>query len=501
VPAESSGGLGAAQLEQGQKMTKQTLSTLVLSAVVSALVLNGCGEESPATGPSTSLVSSAARNMEREDRDREYERRGDDDDDDDDDDRDEESRERTYRSRFRTVVDALRALPALAPLFDRYQVPAPVEYDEDDGLVPLLRAVRITVRSGTVTIVNRRTGGVIFSASLDALAEGVFHPEQMPGGGGVPPPPPQACAFDYTEWSACGPSGTQTRTVAASTPDGCTGTPVTSRSCTYTPPATTCTDFTYSSWGACQPDGSQARSVTSSAPAGCTGGSPVTSQACTYVPPVTTCSSFTYSAWGACQSSNTQSRTVTGSSPAGCTGGSPVTSQACTYVPPVTTCSSFTYSAWGACQSNNTQSRTVTGSSPAGCTGGSPVTSQACTYVPPVCTYTYSAWSACSASGTQTRTVVSSSPSGCAGTPVLSQACTPPTQACGSCHTIPPSTGRHTKHTSFTSCSTCHGTGYSPTTVNSATHNDGVKNIVSNLGYNPSTGTCATAGCHGSRSW
>lgn len=43
------------------------------------------------------------------------------------------------------------------------------------------------------------------------------------------------------------------------------------------------------------------------------------------------------------------------------------------------------------------------------------------------CSYTYSAWSACSAGGTQTRAVVSSTPAGCAGTPVLTQPCTPAT--------------------------------------------------------------------------
>jgi hypothetical protein len=221
-------------------------------------------------------------------------------------------------------------------------------------------------------------------------------------------------------------------------------------------------------------------------------------------PPPTpaTCSAFTYSAWGACQPDDTQSRTVTSSSPAGCTGGSPVLSQACTYVPPVTTCSAFTYSAWGTCQSDDTQTRTVTSSSPAGCTGGSPVLSQACTYVPPACTYTYSAWGTCSTSGTQSRTVVSSSPAGCAGTPVLSQTCTPPppTASCTTCHGIPPATGKHSFHQSFASCGTCHGSGYSTTTADPATHMNGVKNLAATTGWNATSRTCANS-CHGSKSW
>jgi beta-glucanase (GH16 family)/chitodextrinase len=146
---------------------------------------------------------------------------------------------------------------------------------------------------------------------------------------------------------------------------------------------TTCTSFSYSAWGVCQSSNTQTRTVTSSSPSGCTGGSPVTSQSCTYTPPTSTCTSFNYSAWGTCQSNSTQTRTVTSQSPSGCTGGSPVTSRSCTYTPPTSSCTSFTYSAWGTCQSNNTQTRTVTSQSPSGCTGGAPVLSQSCVYASP----------------------------------------------------------------------------------------------------------------------
>ncbi len=53
------------------------------------------------------------------------------------------------------------------------------------------------------------------------------------------------------------------------------------------PAAATCTSFTYSAWGACQSNNTQTRTVTSSSPSGCTGGTPVTSQTCTYTPPAT----------------------------------------------------------------------------------------------------------------------------------------------------------------------------------------------------------------------
>lgn len=178
----------------------------------------------------------------------------------------------------------------------------------------------------------------------------------------------------------------------------------------------------------------------------------------TTTPPPAACI-YTYDAWSPCQSNNMQTRNLLSSSPAGCTG-TPVLTQPCTDVPqPPSTCTSFTYSDWGACQTNNTQTRSLLTSSPAGCTGGTPVLTQSCTYVPP-------------------------------------------TPACGSCHAIPPATGQHTFHVSSVglSCSTCHGTGYSSTTVNTATHQNGVKDVVSSLNFNATTRSCSP-GCHGTRSW
>jgi hypothetical protein len=359
----------------------RTLSAMAAAAILLGAGLTGCGGTNSAENPSNAEVTAAVTASARELDDRQP--------------MDTEHEREAAVSKFMTFLNELRQVPALAPLFDKYGVPNPVELGDDAdsaGLIRLLRAVRISVSATDVTISNRATGAPIYQAPLANMDSGTFHPENMPGTTTPPPPPPppSTCtSFTYSAWGACQSNGTQTRTVTASSPSGCTGgMPMTSQSCTYVPPPppppATCTSFTYSTWGACQPSNTQTRTVLVSTPSGCTGGSPVTSQACTYVPPVTTCSSFTYSAWGACQPSNTQTRTVTASAPSGCTGGSPVTSQACTYVPPVTTCSSFTYSAWGACQPDNTQTRTVTASAPSGCTGGTPVTSQACTYTPPL---------------------------------------------------------------------------------------------------------------------
>ena len=79
---------------------------------------------------------------------------------------------------------------------------------------------------------------------------------------------------------------------------------------------------------------------------------------------------------------------------------------------------------------------------------------------------------------------------------------TPTPTACGSCHAIPPATGHHTYHVNSqrVSCGTCHGTGYSSTTVNAATHNNGVINISSTPGWNPSTRSCSNS-CHGTERW
>ena len=94
---------------------------------------------------------------------------------------------------------------------------------------------------------------------------------------GVTPPP--TCTYTYSGWGTCQANGTQSRTYTA-TPEGCTGTPVTSQTCT--PP---CTGFTYSDWGTCQANGTQTRTVISTTPAVCTGGTTsVTSQTCTPPP-------------------------------------------------------------------------------------------------------------------------------------------------------------------------------------------------------------------------
>jgi mono/diheme cytochrome c family protein len=76
-----------------------------------------------------------------------------------------------------------------------------------------------------------------------------------------------------------------------------------------------------------------------------------------------------------------------------------------------------------------------------------------------------------------------------------------PTPACGSCHAIPPATGRHSTHGSKgVSCSSCHGSGYSATTVNAATHSNGIKDLTASIGWNAASSSC-TNSCHGKHTW
>jgi fibronectin type 3 domain-containing protein len=76
---------------------------------------------------------------------------------------------------------------------------------------------------------------------------------------------------------------------------------------------------------------------------------------------------------------------------------------------------------------------------------------------------------------------------------------TAPALACGTCHAIPPALGQHSFHT-FTSCATCHGAGYSSTTVNAATHMNGANDVGGSSGWNAATRSCSNS-CHGSRGW
>jgi hypothetical protein len=102
------------------------------------------------------------------------------------------------------------------------------------------------------------------------------------------------CTYTYGAWSACQPSGTQTRTVLSKWPSRCTGTPVLSQSCTYVPPSCT---YTYSTWGACQTSYTQTRTVLSFSPSGCAG-TPVLTQACTYTAPAPTPSGTAFKVFG-----------------------------------------------------------------------------------------------------------------------------------------------------------------------------------------------------------
>jgi predicted CxxxxCH...CXXCH cytochrome family protein len=95
---------------------------------------------------------------------------------------------------------------------------------------------------------------------------------------------------------------------------------------------------------------------------------------------------------------------------------------------------------------------------------------------------------------------------GAGANPVTWANATVPAIGCTSCHGIAPATGQHNRHLSrrLADCVDCHGTGYSASTVNTALHLNGAKNVGGTgsriNSWNPGTLTCAPA-CHGSERW
>jgi mono/diheme cytochrome c family protein len=76
----------------------------------------------------------------------------------------------------------------------------------------------------------------------------------------------------------------------------------------------------------------------------------------------------------------------------------------------------------------------------------------------------------------------------------------PPTSApCGSCHAIPPASGEHGEHRRL-SCASCHGVGYSSSSVSAVTHNNGGVDLNSTIGWASVSKTCSNS-CHGKKSW
>lgn len=97
-------------------------------------------------------------------------------------------------------------------------------------------------------------------------------------------------------------------------------------------------------------------------------------------------------------------------------------------------------------------------------------------------------------------TAVNSAGESAASAQISATTTAPPAPACGSCHAIPPALNAHVRHNSSgIGCVTCHGTGYSSTTVNAATHLNGAKNVSISI-WNATTRSCATQ-CHGARPW
>jgi hypothetical protein len=74
---------------------------------------------------------------------------------------------------------------------------------------------------------------------------------------------------------------------------------------------------------------------------------------------------------------------------------------------------------------------------------------------------------------------------------------------CTSCHANAPATGRHpgvfSSHDSL-GCSSCHGTGYSSSTVVRGTHVNGTVEKATGINWQASPKSCDPS-CHGPESW
>jgi hypothetical protein len=165
-------------------MMTRVKTTLLLAALAGGLTAARFGAD-PAPS-AAEAIASAARHLEARDGDgREADDRGG---------AGDERGGALQVFRFETVLKQLRAVPALAPLFERYGVPDPLVDDaRGHGLVSLLQAVRIRARARTVTITNRETGGVIYAAPLSDVASGTYEPEHLPGA--TPPSPSTYMAY------------------------------------------------------------------------------------------------------------------------------------------------------------------------------------------------------------------------------------------------------------------------------------------------------------------
>ena len=74
--------------------------------------------------------------------------------------------------------------------------------------------------------------------------------------------------------------------------------------------------------------------------------------------------------------------------------------------------------------------------------------------------------------------------------------------ACGTCHGLPPSSGRHGQSEHRVSCGYCHASGYSSTTVSAALHVDGKLEVQGTRirTWNATTKACQPT-CHGTETW
>jgi mono/diheme cytochrome c family protein len=381
---------------------------------------------------------------------------------------------RSAGSRHRAIADSLKT--ALAPLFELFQTtinPVTDRFDADHtGLDALFDNVKIFVNNGMIFVANKNPYGLIFKGPIDNIASGTFYPQNMP----IIASPEGSAAIDGAALYAS-KCGSCHGALATSSKRGRTAAQI----------------------QAAIGNINAMNSLSSLAPAQVQAIAAALGSTSPSTPPSSTPSdgAVLYASWcGSCHGS------LATSSKRGRTASQ--IQSAISSVSQMRSLSSLTA----------TQVQSI--ATALGTTSTTPPATDGATLYASYCSGCHGALASSTKGGRTAAQIQAaigsqsamSSLSSLTATQVQAvadalAATTPAPLVCGSCHAIPPATGQHSTHAGqHVACGTCHGSGYSSTTVNSTTHNNGVKNIASGStpGWNPTTRSCSNS-CHGTHYW
>ena len=88
---------------------------------------------------------------------------------------------RKVASNLAPAIEQLRGV--LPAVFDHYQIPRPAFSGDRVAVRAMFREIRMAISSGTLLLINRQTGGVIFSAPSNNISSGTLQLVHLPAGG------------------------------------------------------------------------------------------------------------------------------------------------------------------------------------------------------------------------------------------------------------------------------------------------------------------------------